>query len=223
VNFDTHLATLFLQAVAVVFASLFPVLNPIGSAIIMLPFTTDISEDVRRFVAKKVARNTLIVLTAVLALGSHVLAFFGISVPVVQAAGGMVLVSMGWKLLNADDRLSIDKEGAARPGALSEQTFYPFTFPITVGPGSVAVTLTLSAHTTHEAWAETVASQVGALVGFVALAGTVYLSLAYTVSLLKRVGTSGTKVTMRLMAFIILCIGAQISWNGVHALLSQLR
>lgn len=220
---DTHVVTLFIQAVPVVFASLFPVLNPVGSAIILLPYTNGISEETRRFIARKVARNAFILLTVVLLLGSHVLAFFGISVPVVQAAGGMVLVSMGWRLLTADDQQSVEKEAVASIGSLREYAFYPFTFPVTVGPGSVAVTLTLSAHTTHEEWMETVASQSGALIGFIVLAFTVYLSLAYTVSLLKRIGPSGTKVTMRLMAFIILCIGAQISWNGIFALLVQLR
>lgn len=220
--FDTHLFTLFAQAIPLVFAALFPVVNPIGSAIILMPFTTGIDDKTRRFVAKKVAWNTLFLLTIVLVAGSHLLAFFGISVPVVQAAGGLVLASMGWKMLTAEDHVDEERPDG-RPSSLEDQTFYPFTFPVTVGPGSVAVTLTLSAHTTQPKLLETLVSQVGALIAFVALAMTVYLSLAYTVSLLTRIGSSGTKVIMRLMAFVILCIGAQISWSGVHALLAQVR
>jgi multiple antibiotic resistance protein len=220
---DTHLLSLFVQAVPVVFAALLPVLNPVGSAIILLPFTSGISDSTRRFVSKKVALNTFILLTFVLFAGSLLLAFFGISIPVVQAAGGMVLVSMGWKMLTQEDPVDNEKAGNPRPGTLTDQTFYPFTFPVTVGPGSVAVTLTLSAHTAHDTFLETAVSRGGALVAFVGLALTVYLSLAYTVSLLQRIGPSATKVSMRLMAFIILCIGAQISWTGIHALLQQVR
>ncbi len=218
---DAHLLTLFVQSIPLVFVALFPVVNPIGSAIILLPYTSDIDEKTRRFIATKVARNTLVLLSGVLLAGSHLLAFFGISVPVVQAAGGMVLVSMGWKLLMANDSVDHERPQGA-PAALADQTFYPFTFPVTVGPGSVAVTLTMSAHTTHSRLAETAVSQAGALVAFIGIAVTVYLSLAYTVALLNRVGSSGTKVTSRLMAFIILCIGAQISWNGIHALILSL-
>jgi multiple antibiotic resistance protein len=220
--FDTHLLTLLVQAVPFVFVALFPVLNPIGSAIILLPYTSDIDETTRRLVAAKVARNTFILLTIVLLAGSYLLAFFGISVHVVQAAGGFVLASMGWKLLTADDQVDTVRPSGAS-NTLEEQTFYPFTFPVTVGPGSVAVTLTLSAHTTHPSLTETLVAQAGSILGFAALAVSVYLSLAYTVSLLHRVGPTGTKVTMRLMAFIILCIGAQISWTGLQALILQLR
>lgn len=218
---DRHLLALLVQTVPLVFVAVFPVLNPIGSAIILLPYTSDIDEKTRRFVASKVARNTLILLTVVLVAGSYLLAFFGISVNVVQAAGGMVLASMGWKLLTAETPVDSDQP-TGDMATLDEQTFYPFTFPVTVGPGSVAVTLTLSAHTTHPSWTETLVSQAGAIIAFVGLAGTVYLSLAYTVSLLTRIGPSGTKVTMRLMAFVILCIGAQISWTGIQALIVQL-
>lgn len=220
---DTHLLGILIQTIPVVFAALFPVLNPIGSAIILLPLTTNIDDTTRQFISRKVARNTFVLLTVVLFAGSALLAFFGISIPVVQAAGGMVLVSMGWKMLTATDLVDTEKDGTPQPGTLADQTFYPFTFPFTVGPGSVAVTLTLSAHTSHDTWIETFVSRGGALISFLALAVTVYLSLAYTVSLLQRVGPSATKVSMRLMAFVILCIGAQISWTGVHSLLMQLH
>ncbi len=220
--FDHQLFTLFISAIPLVFVAIFPVLNPVGSAIILLPYTRDIDEATRRFVAKKVARNTLVLLTVVLLGGSYLLAFFGISIPVVQAAGGMVLASMGWKLLTADDSVDHEKPQGP-PASLVDQLFYPFTFPVTVGPGSVAVTLTLSAHTTHPTTIETLVSQAGAIVGFFALALTVYVSLAYTQRLIRRVGSSGTKVMMRLMAFIILCIGAQISWSGIQSLILQIR
>lgn len=222
-NYDT--LSLFVHAVPLVFAAIFPVLNPIGSAILVLPFTTGVDTPTRRLIARKVAFYTFVVLTTVLFVGSHLLAFFGISIPVVQATGGLLLASMGWKRLTAEDQTDSDKAGASRPVAASlmDQTFYPFTFPMTVGPGSVAVTLTLSAHMVQDSFYRTLVSQGGALVGFFGLAATVYLSFAYTVSLLKRIGPSGTRVILRLMSFLILCIGAQISWSGIHALLLQVR
>lgn len=222
---DMHLLSLFVQAIPLVFAAVFPVLNPVGSAIILIPYMTGADETTRRLIARKVARNTFTLLTVVLVAGSYLLAFFGISIPVVQAAGGLVLCSMGWKSLSAHDPIDTEKPTEPRqPGhSLEEMTFYPFTFPVTVGPGSVAVTLTLSAHTTQPNLTETIVSQTGAIIAFVALAGTVFLSFAYAGTLLKKAGPSGTNVIMRLMAFVILCIGAQIAWSGIHALLLTVR
>ena len=221
-SLDSHYLTLFLTTIPLVFAAIFPVLNPIGSAIIVLPLTGGIDQPTRHMLAKKVAGNTLFLLSVVLLAGSPLMAFFGISIPVVQVAGGLVLASMGWKSLSADD--PIDNEGPgdrAASKSLVDQTFYPFTFPITVGPGSVAITLTLSAHTTQTQVLGTLVAQSGAVIAFIGLAITVYLSFAYTSALVRRTGPSGTKVIMRLMSFIILCIGAQICWSGIDALLAQ--
>ncbi len=219
-----HLLLLFAHSIPLVFAAVFPILNPIGSAIVLLPFTSSADEATRRLIALKVARNTWVILAIVLFVGSPLLAFFGISIPVVQAAGGLVVASMGWTLLKADDGLADDREAASArsPASLLSQTFYPFTFPVTVGPGSVAVTLTLAAHTTHPSVTNTIVSQLGAVVGFLALSITVYLCFAYTVPMLRRIGPSGTKVITRLMAFILMCIGAQIAWSGVSGLILSL-
>ncbi|MBY0370124.1 MarC family protein, partial [bacterium] len=100
---DYQYLSLFLHAVPLVFAAIFPVLNPIGSAILLMPFTSGVDFPTRKLIARRVATNTFAVLTVVLFIGSHLLAFFGISIPVVQAAGGFVLASMGWKRLSAED------------------------------------------------------------------------------------------------------------------------
>lgn len=220
---EQHLLGLFIKAIPLIFAALFPVVNPIGSAILLLPYTGPIDDATRKLIARKVARNTFLILTIVLLAGRWLLAFFGISVPVVQLAGGLVVASLGWDVLRGGDSPA-ERAEAPRPSAdsLLQQTFYPFTFPVTVGPGSVAVTLTLSAHIFHAELPETLVSQAGALVGFLALAVTVFLSFAYTVPLLHRVGPAGTKVIIRLMAFVLLCIGAQIAWSGASGLIASL-
>lgn len=200
-----------------------PVINPIGTAIILLGMTDGATVDTRKAIARRVALNTVILLAIILLGGKYLLQLFGISVPIVQVAGGLVLSSMGWGLLNQKPAASeVKSEGGTRSQeSYLSQAFYPFTFPITVGPGSVAVALTLSAHTSHGAAIDGYFVQIGSLVGIAAMAVVVYFCLAYADKLVSRIGPSGVSVMARLIAFIVVCIGAEITWSGVKTLMEK--
>ena len=88
------------QAIPFAFAAIFPVLNPLGSAVIFLTLAPDLTEPEYRQLALRITINTIILLVAVLIAGSWVLRFFGISLPVVQIGGGLVVAYIGWNLLN---------------------------------------------------------------------------------------------------------------------------
>ncbi len=211
---------LLVKAVPLAFLALFPVINPIGTAVILLGMTGPIDSQTRRTIAAKIALNTFILLTVVLFIGSYLLSFFGLTIPTVQAAGGLVLASMGWRMLHEEDGETKQNPGSEAT-TFGERLFYPFTFPITVGPGSIAVALTLSAHTQNEAFINTACRQAGAVIGIVGVCVAVYLSLAYSELLARRLGPSGTKVMLRMMAFIVVCLGAEIFWNGAATLIRQ--
>ena len=89
------------ESLLVTLAALLPIVNPLGTAPIFLAMSADLPPQARHHLATVVARNAFVLLAAALLIGSHVLAFFGISLPVVRVAGGMVLVAAGWKLLHA--------------------------------------------------------------------------------------------------------------------------
>jgi multiple antibiotic resistance protein len=132
---------------------------------------------------------------------------------------------MGWTMLNHQDD-SRNEELNAAAGASSkshiwDQIFYPYTFPVTVGPGCIAVTLTLSAHSQHDAMSLTIAHQIGVALGIAANCLVVYFSLVYSDLIALRLGPSGTKVLLRLMAFVLICLGAEIFWTGAEFLLKQ--
>lgn len=216
---------ILVKSIPVSFAALMPVINPIGTAIILLSLTEGASNDTRKALAKTIAWNSAALLLVLLLGGSYLLSFFGITVPIVQAAGGIVLAAMGWNLLNRSDDAPGDGAGAAQttdPKAYLQRTFYPFTFPITVGPGGVAVALTLSAHTSHATLLETALGKGGAFIGIIANAVLVYFCFLYANRIVARLGPGGTSALMRLIAFVVLCIGAQISWSGFRTLLGAL-
>lgn len=205
-------------------AALFPIVDPLGGAPIYLAKTADLSSEERASLARPVSLYSFLLLAASTLIGTHVLDFFGVSIPVVQVAGGLVVCSIGWSLLNQPGS-PFGKAGDA-VSALAredphERAFYPLTMPLTVGPGSISVAIVLGANSPQNV--RRLLFTVSAhLAGILIVAASVYFCYRYADRIMKRLGPTGTTVLVRLSAFILLCIGVQICWNGVHALLSPL-
>lgn len=137
--------------------------------------------------------------------------FFGISLPVVRIAGGLVVVAFGWQTLNASGP-PVAHEAETTDSAVS---FYPLTMPLTVGPGSISVAITLGSQRPKVVGVEHLLLLGGAAVtGLLAISATVYLCYRFADRLVQLLGTSGTSVVVRLSAFILMCIGIQSIWNG---------
>jgi multiple antibiotic resistance protein len=186
----TELGAGFKIALLVV-AALLPIVNPLGTAPIFLSMTAGGSRAAREILAQRIAVNGLLLLVASLFMGSHVLHFFGISLPVVQVGGGLVLVATGWRLLDQSDQPAAPAETATSSDEqLVRQAFYPLTLPITVGPGSIAVAIALGANTrAHGAWLVTVVS--AELIGVTVVALAVYLCFRFAEPMAKLLGETG--------------------------------
>src|SRR5580698_7954675 len=133
---------IFSNAFLLVYAGLFPIVNPIGSAPLFLGLTEFCTTQQRNGLVLKVALNSFLLLLGSMFIGSHVLEFFGISLPVVRIGGGLVVTAFGWKLLNSDAPTKGD-DAETRPVSTVPDSFYPLTMPLTVGPGSISVAITL--------------------------------------------------------------------------------
>jgi len=214
----------FLKTVFFVLAALFPIMNPPGNAPIFHSLTAGASDTTRNALAWRVAVNTFILLVAGMFIGSHVLAFFGISLPVVKVAGGLLVIATAWKLLDTEEGPKVD----AIPGSLwtkelaSKKAFYPLTFPFTVGPGSISVAITLGAGLRIPD-VPAIITLVAAIFALALAAATVYLSNRFAGVLVRLLGDTGTTVMLRMYSFILLCIGVQILWAGIGGLLLQLH
>jgi multiple antibiotic resistance protein len=212
------------------FSALLPVVNPLGSALVFLGLVGNAPIDTYRALARRIAINTVIFFAVIELIGSSVLTFFGIRLPTMQFAGGIVLAMIGWSLLNQKDSTpSPEKTEAAVPAitqqeidGLREKAFYPFTFPITAGPGCIVVMLTLSVHAKQSAITDTVFSYVGLFIAAVVLAASIYLCYAYAPRIARSVSPATAHGLLRVIAFILLCIGVQIAWNGLSDLLQPL-
>lgn len=209
------------KTVFVVVAALLPILDPPGAAPVFLAMTRGASTETRAVLARRIATNVFFMLVAAMFVGSFVLEFFGISIPVVRVAGGLLVCSTAWQLLSANDPAGTG-DAALTPAAasfdvLSQRAFYPLTFPLTCGPGSIAVAITLGANLQSSKVA--VLHMTSAVVGVLLLAGTVFAFLRFAERILRPLGKGGTNVFLRLMAFVLLCIGVQILWDGLSELL----
>jgi multiple antibiotic resistance protein len=211
----------FINSFLLVYAGLFPIVDPVGGAPIFLGLTRWLKTVERDKLALRVAVNGFLLLLGSLVIGSYVLEFFGITLPVVRVAGGLVVATFGWKLLHENEELHdrSDADAAAREDRPID-AFYPLTMPLTVGPGSISVAVTLGSQRPHGVPTLTDALAIaGGLAGLVAVAATIFLCYRYAERLTRALGESGTNVLTRLSAFILLCIGIQIIWNGAEVLL----
>lgn len=207
--------------------ALLPIVDPLGGAPIYLAMTQGLSSEQRIRMAKAVAINSFLLLMASAMIGAYVLDFFGVSIPAVQVAGGIVVCAIGWQLLNSsesaaalDHNCSPGASAEADTEALKERAFYPMTMPLTVGPGSISVAITLGANPSP-GFRATLSAAVAHAVGIVLVSASVYLCYRYAEQILRKIGKVGTGVFVRLSAFILLCIGVQICWNGIRSLVAS--
>jgi len=143
------------QSILLVVSALFPIVDPIGGSPVFLALTRDYSVQTRRLLARRIALNSFILLVASFTIGSHVLSFFGISLPVVQVGGGLIVISTGWAMLKQkDDNDRSAVERTVNRTDVFRDAFYPLTLPLTVGPGSISIAITLGANA-RTAWEQT--------------------------------------------------------------------
>ena len=216
--------TEFAQFLGLSFTALLPLINPIGSALVFMSMVGVAPANVYKTLARQIAFSTALFLVAIDVAGAMVLKLFGISLPVVQLAGGLVLAAMGWTLLN-------QKEAAGAPDpslqandlhTLQRQIFYPFTFPLTAGPGALVVTLTLSAHASKGTLLHIVFAHLGVLSGMALICVAVFIAYAWAPKITAKISPSTAHGVLRVIAFVLLCIGVQIAWKGLSSLIITL-
>ena len=210
--------------ILLVYAALLPIVNPLGMAPIFAAMTDGYDDGVRRTVAMRVAINGLVLLMASLLIGSYVLDFFGVSLAAVQLGGGLIVMISGWRILNQQSNLS-EKQvpAAASSDTILSKAFYPLTMPLTVGPGSIAVALTLGSNL-HEQQRnmQLIQSALVSTIGIALIGVTIYLCYRYSDVLERLLGATGTSIVVRLSAFILVCIGIQIMFNGADEFYTEM-
>lgn len=206
-------------------ATLLPFLNPPAIAPIFLSLTEGASSATRIALAKRVAINVALMLIVAMVAGNVLLGFFGISLSIVRVGGGMLVMHSAWRLVNSPDG---DSGRVARlaesftPEMAKARAFYPLTFPISCGPGSIAAAITVGVSLRDDDALHSLVRLGGSLPGVVLVSFALYICMRFAAQMLYHLGDNGTAVFMRLSAFIMLCLGVQIFWDGVRELVTAL-
>lgn len=220
-----ELALAFGKSFLFVFAAILPILNPAATAPIFLGLTEGASPSTRALLARRIARNMFALMVGSMLVGSYVLDFFGISLPIVRVGGGLIVAATGWRLLNtghASEDSRAELAEAFTPEQARRQAFYPLTFPISCGPGSIAAAITVGVALHDQRVALSLARMGGGILALFAIGVLLYLAFRYAQRLLRPLGEAGTVIFLRLSAFILLCLGVQIVWDGISELLQGL-
>jgi multiple antibiotic resistance protein len=203
-------------------------INPLGSALSLMGIVGDVPRDSFKYLARKIAINNVIFLTVIEVTGSAILRFFGVSIPVVEVSGGIVIAAIGWSVLNAPATQTEvqfkNTDISAKTDAgqkLEQMMFYPLTFPVTSGPGTLVLMLTLSAHVSNPSLTQNILGHVGIFIATIVLSLLVYLCYRYAPKLTSAIAPSTVRGILRVVAFILLTIGVQIAWNGLSVLLKS--
>lgn len=214
------------SAFLLVFPALFSIINPFGGAIIFHEVTGDRGTALRQALAKRVALFSFSVMAAAMLAGVYILHFFGISMDALRIAGGLVVSVRAYEMLNAPDSSTDRKQQAAEPvnsasaSELTSLAFFPLTMPFTTGPGTIAVAISLATARPDglsQAWF----FYLGAILAVGANALLVWGCYSASETMVKILGRSGQAVVSRIVAFLLLGIGVQITISGVVPVLQK--
>jgi multiple antibiotic resistance protein len=194
-------------AATATFLALFPIVNPIGGVPLFFSLTGDYSQAERRSTALKVALDVIAILVIFMLFGRFVLNFFGISLPVLKIAGGLIVANTAWGMVTGSSRITVEESSEAQ--TKPDISLTPMAMPMLSGPGSIGVVMGLAAHADH------FLSYLGMVIGIVVLGLTVYLLLALGGPIVKRLGPGAMGAINRIFGFLILAIAVQLVWNGM--------
>jgi len=214
----------YIHFVFIGFIALFPVVNPLGTAFIVSPYFSDLSNKERMNAVKKITFYVLFMCLIVLLSGRWILELFGISVPIVQLAGGIMICKIGWDFLSPAKTDSIVNPSEVKNELNQEKNienklFYPITFPITAGAGTISVLLTLSAHGTSKDISQYLVYTSAILLAVIGICILVFICYVNANKLINYLGSHREKIVNSIMAFLIFCVGLQIAVEGITNLI----
>jgi len=211
----------FFKSLVLVPLTLLPIINPLSAAPVFIA-TAGSNPAVVRRMARQIAFNSWCVLVVSMLVGIYVLDIFGISLPIIRLGGGLLVAAAGWRMLNRTGGSDVQEAVAHREVDLTHteivrRSFFPITFPLTTGPGAIAAAIALGVHLPRTPVLYLLNASI-AVIGVAVTTLCIYFCYRHAAGLLAMLGEIGTMVIMRMLAFILLCIGIEIMWAGWAAL-----
>ncbi len=195
------------SAAAATFLALFPIVDPFGGIPVFYSLTARYPSSERNRTAMKTAAYVFGILVVFLFFGRFVLGFFGISLPVLKIAGGLIVANTAWGMVTSTSRITPAESHEAI--TKEDVSFAPLAMPLLSGPGSIGVVMGLAAHADHPV------AYLGMVLGIGGVALSCYLFLMLGGPLERRLGPGAMGAINRIFGFLILAIAVQLVWDGV--------
>src|SRR5882724_10428722 len=193
-------------AATATFLALFPIVNPFGGIPLFFSLTSGFTPPDRNRTALRTALYVFAILVTFLFFGRFVLNFFGISLPVLKIAGGLIVANTAWGMVTASTRITpAESDEAAEKTDIS---LTPMAMPMLSGPGSIGVVMGLAAH------ADSMVTYLGMVIGIAALGLSVYLFLRLGGPLVAKLGPGAVAGITRIFGFLIFAVAVQLVWDG---------
>jgi multiple antibiotic resistance protein len=192
---------------AATFLALFPIVDPFGGVPVFFAMTSSWTESDRRRTAYKTGIWVFVILVTFLFFGRFVLSFFGISLPVIKIAGGLIVANTAWGMVTSHARITPEESHDAADK--EDISLTPLAMPLMSGPGAIGVVMALAAHV------DNASAYLGMILGITGIALSVSLFFCMGGPLVRRLGPSAVGAINRIFGFLILAIAVQLVWNGI--------
>lgn len=192
------------------FTSIISVANPLGAMPVFVSLTNHNTDDERAAIAQKASFYMFLILTLFLLAGTYIMSFFGISLPGIRIAGGLIIMRAAYVMLTpgSDERKLTDEDKEAAKSK-EDVSFSPMAMPMLSGPGSIAVVIGLASQ------AEGFADLLIVTIAIILCAIVAYSILRLAPFSAKYIGPTGMSAITRMMGFIAMCIAVQFILNGI--------
>jgi multiple antibiotic resistance protein len=208
---STHALGHFLRTLpdsaAATFLALFPIVDPFGGIPVFFSMTSSWTQRDRYRTALKTGVWVFVILVTFLFFGRFVLHFFGISLPVLKIAGGLIVANSAWAMVTSTARIT--PEEAHEAEEKEDISLTPLAMPLMSGPGAIGVVMALAAHVDN--WS----AYIGMVIGIAGIAVSVTLFFVTGGPLVRRLGPSAVGAINKIFGFLILAIAVQLVWNGI--------
>ena len=212
----------FLNYVGLTVLTLLPIINPVGAAVLLLGIGAHLDPAARERQIRKACVYASGILIAFLLLGTLIMKVFGISIPGLRIAGGLVIAFLGFRMLFPDSAPQMSAEALREAQSKADISFSPLAMPSLSGPGSIATVISMSSTIRYgDQGMHVIIEHVGVIIGIGVAALVCYFVLRAAEQLAHKLGSAGIGAIARIMGFLMICIGVQFVINGVRELVGS--
>lgn len=205
------------------FMAIFPVSNPIGMSFIINNFLSEVNEEEQKQATRKIIFYFVIISIGILLIGHILLLLFGLAIPVIQVGGGILICKTATGLLSDDGLVNTDIKNATQSlnddmkwKSLQNKLFYPISFPLTIGPGTISVLFTVMASASVSGKiVDTFVNYLAIVLAIICIAAILFIFLSQGNKITHKLGKSGVMIINKMVAFFTFCIGIQIIVTGI--------